>query len=234
MGRIQDRLTYANVVSTLALFLVLSGGAAFAASKIRSSDIANGAVKTSKLHQRAITSGKLGLGAVRSNQIADGAVSAAQVAPGSIGAAQIGPGAVIPSNLQVPLSFVAGPTGAAAAIQGGEPVPYPLTGGRWTQGPGQINVIFGEAKASLAYAGGGAGRCQAFIELSLNGRQVGGGEISTSSETPEVVQGSLGANPEIDPPTTRTNTLTARVGSNGECSEGSSITSSRFKVLDFG
>jgi hypothetical protein len=222
--RLAQRLTYANLVSTLALFLVLGGGAAYAANKIRSGDIANGAVKTAKLHERAVISGKLAVGAVRSNQIADGAV----------GSAQIGAGSILPSDLQVPLAFVANPTGGDAPVQAGEPNPYPLAGRSWTQGPGQVNVIFGEARAALAYDGGGSGSCRAFIELILNGRQVGGGEISTSSETLETVQGSLGANPEIDPPDPRTNTLTARLGSNGECTGGSRIMSTRFKVLDFG
>lgn len=37
--KLRDRITYANVVSTLALFIALGGGAAYAASKIDGSDI---------------------------------------------------------------------------------------------------------------------------------------------------------------------------------------------------
>jgi hypothetical protein len=36
MRRARARLTYANVVATIALFLALGGGAVFAAAKIRS------------------------------------------------------------------------------------------------------------------------------------------------------------------------------------------------------
>src|SRR5882672_12175773 len=117
----RPRLTYANVVSTLALFLALGGSAAYAASKIHAGDIAPGAVRTSKVFKRAITSGKLAVGAVRSNQIADGAVSSKQIGAGAvssrqieggaIGSEQIGSGAVAPSNLEFPVFYAASPTG---------------------------------------------------------------------------------------------------------------------------
>lgn len=75
----RGKLTYANVISTLCLFLLVGGGTAFAAAKIRSDDIAASAVETSNLHQRAVTSGKLAIGAVTENQIADSAVGLGQI-----------------------------------------------------------------------------------------------------------------------------------------------------------
>ena len=88
----RPRLTYANIVSTLALFLALGGVAAYAASKVNSADLAKGAVHTSNVFKRTITSGKLAAGAVRSNQVVDGA----------IGSKQLGPAAVAPSNPRIP------------------------------------------------------------------------------------------------------------------------------------
>ena len=55
----RPRLTYANVVSTLALFLVLGGGFAYAANTVFSSDIVDGQVKTADLHGGAVTSEKV-------------------------------------------------------------------------------------------------------------------------------------------------------------------------------
>jgi hypothetical protein len=219
-----SRLSYANVVSTLALFLALSGGVAFAASKIHTKDIA----------KRAITSGKLALGAVRSNQIADGAVSAQQIANGSVGSKQIGAAAVAPANLQFPLYFPASPQGGSAPVPGNEPVAYPLSDSTWTQGPGQLNVVFGSAAATLAYDEEGAGSCRVQFEINLNGRQVGGGELSTGSTTLDRVEQSVGAQPEIDPPAPVTNHLTARIVSNEGCTKDSTVDSTRFRVLDFG
>jgi len=52
-------LSYANVASTLALVVaVTGGGAAYAAATIHTKDIANGAVTAAKLHDGAVTAGK--------------------------------------------------------------------------------------------------------------------------------------------------------------------------------
>lgn len=240
----KSRLTYANVVSTVALFLAVSGGVAFAASKVH----------TDGIFKRAVTSGKLALGAVRSNQIADGAVSTKQladgavgmkqlagnavgtdqIAPSAIGSKQIGADSVAPSNLQFPVYFAASPQGGSIPVPAGEPVVYPVTDATWTQNPGQLNVVFGGAVATIAYDGEGSGSCQVFFEITVNGRQVGGGGLSTGSTTPEKVEQSVGAQPEIDPLAPVTNKLTVKVGSNGDCTPGSTVDSTRFRVLDFG
>jgi hypothetical protein len=94
MQRLTSKLTYANVVSTIALCIAVGGGAAFAAGKIDSSQIATGGVHTKNLQQRSVTSGKLAVGAVRSNQIAPGAVDTGELAPGAVHSGQIGAGAV--------------------------------------------------------------------------------------------------------------------------------------------
>ncbi|MEZ5076001.1 MAG: hypothetical protein R2725_01000 [Solirubrobacterales bacterium] len=219
--KLRPRLTYANVTATIALFLALGGGAAFAASKITAKDIAAGAVTTKKIKKRAVKSGKLAVGAVRGNQVADHALGSTQIAPGSIK----------PESLEVPLSFVASFGGGSANVPSGEPVAYPLDDATWTQQPGQINVVFGGAQATLAAEGA---TCQVYLQLLQNGEEVGGGQLSTDSETPIAVEGSLGANPQVDPVATKTNTLTAVVGSNGNCAAGSQVDSTRFRVLAFG
>ena len=59
------QLTYANVMSTIAVVLVLVGGSAYAASKIGPGDIAKNAVRAKHIKSNA----------VRTPEIADGAVS---------------------------------------------------------------------------------------------------------------------------------------------------------------
>lgn len=229
----KPRLTYANIVSTLALFLALGGGAAYAASKVSSTDLAPGAVHTSDVFKRAITSGKLAVGAVRSNQVVDGAIGSKQIANSAIGSKQIGAAAVAPSNLEFPVFYAASPKGGSAPVTEG-PDPYPLSDSTWTQSPGQIEVVFGGAMATLAYDGSGSGSCQLFFEINLNGQQVGGGQFSTDSATLEQSEQSVGAQPQIDPVAPVTNHLTARIASNGDCTPDSTIDSARFRVLDFG
>jgi hypothetical protein len=62
--KIQEKLTYPNVVATLALFLVLTGGAAYAASQL-----AKNSVGTKQLKRNAVTSAKIKKGAVTGAKI---------------------------------------------------------------------------------------------------------------------------------------------------------------------
>jgi hypothetical protein len=57
--QIRQRLTYANVMSSLAVFLVMGGGAAFAASKIGSNQLKANSVLTGKIKKEAVTTSKL-------------------------------------------------------------------------------------------------------------------------------------------------------------------------------
>ena len=84
MQRIRKRLTYANVISTLALFLVLTGGAAYAAKKIGSHELRGGAVTTAKIKRNAVTRSKIKAEAISTAKIAKGAITNARLAEGSV------------------------------------------------------------------------------------------------------------------------------------------------------
>jgi hypothetical protein len=72
MQGLRQRLTYANVMSTLAVFLVLGGGVVYAANTVFSGDIVDGEVKTPDLANGAVANAKLAGGAVTSEKVADG------------------------------------------------------------------------------------------------------------------------------------------------------------------
>jgi len=59
MRRTRPHLSYANVMSTIAVFGVLAGGTAWAASKIGTNQIERGAVTAKKLHKNAVTTKKI-------------------------------------------------------------------------------------------------------------------------------------------------------------------------------
>ena len=59
MRRIRPHLTYSNVMSTIAVFAVLAGGSAWAASKMGTDQIKKGAVTAKKLHKGAVTTKKI-------------------------------------------------------------------------------------------------------------------------------------------------------------------------------
>lgn len=76
-----SRLTYANVVSTLALVLALGLGGAYAASKIGSKDIKRGAVRSKTIKDRTIKGKDVGDAGLTGADLADGSVAAADLAP---------------------------------------------------------------------------------------------------------------------------------------------------------
>jgi hypothetical protein len=105
MQRIRGNLTYSNVVATLALFLVLAGGSAFAAKQILpknsigTKQIKNGAVAAAKLKNGSVTAGKLAAGAVNTGKLASGAVTTGNIAPGAVASGTIANQAVGTSKL---------------------------------------------------------------------------------------------------------------------------------------
>ena len=85
MKQIRKRLTYANVMSSIAVFLILGGATAIAAiKKVGANEIKANSIKTGKIVKEAVTAGKLKNGSVTNAKIADNAVSGAKVEDGSL------------------------------------------------------------------------------------------------------------------------------------------------------
>src|SRR5436190_4822762 len=86
---LRSRLTYANVVATLALLLVVGGGTVYAAihlgkNSVKSKNIAKAAVKNSDLHADAVTSEKVKDGTITGGDLQDGTITGADIAAGVI------------------------------------------------------------------------------------------------------------------------------------------------------
>src|ERR687886_735489 len=58
LAGLRDRLTYANVMATIAVFIAL-GGSGYAATKINGKNIKNKSISGKKLKNRTITRGKV-------------------------------------------------------------------------------------------------------------------------------------------------------------------------------
>ncbi len=74
MRRVQAKLTYANVVATVALFIAIGGASAFAASQlgknsVGAKQIKKNAVVTSKIKKEAVTGAKVKKGSLTGAQI---------------------------------------------------------------------------------------------------------------------------------------------------------------------
>jgi hypothetical protein len=126
--RIRQHLTYANVMSSIAVFLVLGGGAAYAAKNIGTKKIGSGqlrgaSVTTAKIKRGAITASKIRKGVVRTNKISKGAVTNGKLANGAVTLEKLVPGFVAPvaekfsraANVSAGGTVLAGSVGIAQA-----------------------------------------------------------------------------------------------------------------------
>jgi hypothetical protein len=91
--RVRKRLSYANVTATVALFVAL-GGAAYAGSKIATSDIKSGAVTSKKLAKNAVRTKHIATKAVTEPKIANNAVSDRTIRNNAVGQTEIAAAAV--------------------------------------------------------------------------------------------------------------------------------------------
>jgi hypothetical protein len=95
--KIRKRLTYANVMSSIAVFLVIGGATAFAAlgkNTVGSKQLKKNAVTTKKIKNNAVTTPKIKNGAVTGPKLAAGAVGGGSLANGSITNEKLAEGAV--------------------------------------------------------------------------------------------------------------------------------------------
>jgi hypothetical protein len=80
MKLLQRKLTYSNVVSTLCLFLLLGGGAAYAAAHL-----GKNSVGTKQLKEKAVTTAKLKDGAVTGAKVGDGSLTGSDIVASTLG-----------------------------------------------------------------------------------------------------------------------------------------------------
>jgi hypothetical protein len=89
--RIRSRLTYANIMSTLALFFALTTGTVYAANEWTGANIVDG----------SLTAADLAVGTIGTLRVQDNSLQAADLAPDSVGSSEIANGAVGTSELKI-------------------------------------------------------------------------------------------------------------------------------------
>lgn len=102
ISRIRKKLTYSNVIASLALFVAF-GGVAVAAGLPKNSvgpnQLKRGAVTAAKIRKGAVKTAKLGQGAVTAGKLAPGSVSAGNIVNGTILSGKLANGAVTNSKI---------------------------------------------------------------------------------------------------------------------------------------
>jgi hypothetical protein len=78
--QILKRLTYANVMSSIAVLLVLGGASAYAIKKVGSNEIKGNSITTGKIKKEAVATAKIKKEAVKTSKIANNAVTTAKIA----------------------------------------------------------------------------------------------------------------------------------------------------------
>ena len=164
MRRTRAGLTYTNVVATLALFLALSGGAAWAANKITSKQIGKGAVKNKNLAKNAVKAKNLAKASVTAAKLAKGAVGNAALADGSVNFAKLTAGT------EVVASATAGPI--PASQEGPVALNPPLS---VTPVAGQLLTLHIQTQGTLT--GAGMTPCEVLPVPVVNGSPVGVTEL---------------------------------------------------------
>ncbi len=100
---VRKRLTYSNVIATIALFAAL-GGVAVAAGLPKNSvgpkQIKRGAVTAAKIRRQAVTSAKLAPGSVIVGKLGPNSVGPGNIGNGAVTSAKLGEGAVIAKTIK--------------------------------------------------------------------------------------------------------------------------------------
>jgi len=107
----KPKITYANVVSTLALFIALGGATAYAASKLPDRSVGEfqlrpGAVTAEKIRKGAVSAPKIKAEAIKQGKLAAGSVTAAKMTQGSVASASIQDSSI--SNAKIAPEAVSG------------------------------------------------------------------------------------------------------------------------------
>jgi hypothetical protein len=228
VARIRPRLSYATVVSSLTAFVVLCGGAAFAANQLGKNSVGKKHLKAN-----AVTTKKIKKDAVTGAKIRGGAVDGTKVLDGSIGAANLNladmPFSRIVHEARGPAGFALSPT----------PSRYPLDPPTYTQAADEDDFYFGTLEVTFSPGCGEERRARAELLIDpVNPSDPSASEIvafaeasdeaaGTVTETMRIVPGE-GGGIRFQPGTPTNRTLFLMVSAT--CKSGSGVTVSNGAV----
>ena len=123
LRRLWPRVIYANVTSTLALFLVVAGGTAYAANTIRTGDIVDNEVTSADVRDDSLGFGGLGAqdlgpGSVRSSEVQDFSLGNGDFLTGSVDGRVVTDNSITSTDVQ--LSTLQGSDVAANTLAGAD------------------------------------------------------------------------------------------------------------------
>jgi len=158
LRKLRPRITYANVVSTIALALAIGGGTAYAATKIGTSSIRYHAVTGSKLATNAVTASKIKTNSVSSSDVRDNTLTSADIRTGTLQASDFAPNQLPKGDKGDPATSIFGVVATGGGLTSFKNVS--AISGNGTPGVGYTVTIGQDVSKCAAVAtlnGGGAG-----------------------------------------------------------------------------
>jgi hypothetical protein len=244
MKQIRKRLTYANVMSSIAVFLILGGATAFAAHQlgkntVGSKQLKKNAVTTAKIKKEAVGGAKLKKGAVTGDKIAAGTVSGDKIAANAVTGDKIADGTVTGADINAGNTPFARVTarlrGNSALAVNNTFQSYPVNPNTYSQAPNEVDSYAGAVDLAFSAACTTPRSASAYVLVdpanpltpTVND-VVAVGQISDSTGGALNRRIDLGPYPglggKFEPGTTKTHIVYLVV--NGTCSTGSGITAS--------
>jgi hypothetical protein len=221
MSRIRPRITYANVVATLALFLALTGGAVWAASKINGKQIKKNSIPGNRIKKKSLTNNQIKAKTLTNNRIKPGTIQRGALAAGTLS------GVIVAEATATNLPGVTqdSPPG---------PTPFALAGTTsFTPTAGKAYQLSSEIVGNPVPSPSGA--CSPGVQVYVNGApiqfiEIFGGEPNPPFDTrfPEGSYTSSLLN-ESGP-----QTISTKVFGDGDCASGSAIEKFRAVVVELG
>ena len=171
MNRFRPRLSYANVVSTLCLVLVVGGGVAYAANTVGSDDIINGQVKSADIGTGQVRSIDVGNDNLTGDDVQDNSLTTNDVNTGSLFGSDIFDGTL--TSADIGTSAV-----ASSEVANGSLVSADIA----THGIDQSRIDGTDHYGNIGVGGISSGRCTT-ITISIGGAQPGDAGILTTDGT---------------------------------------------------
>jgi hypothetical protein len=207
--RAGSKLSYANVMSTIAVFLVLGGATAFAASKVGPHRLKANSVTTPKIKANAVTTRKIRKNAVSRLKIRDGSIDDDRLASGAVVTSKIADGAVTAAKLEsagMPFSRVTDRLRGTARLPFVAGQVYPLTSSTYKQPVGRDDQYV--AGFEVEFAAGCEPPRSAIAELLID-------PTDPQNPTPDEIAAQGGVSDEETGASTRTINFAPSVGLRG-------------------
>ncbi len=238
MKQIRQRLTYANVVSTFALILVVGGATAIAARVPKHSvgphQLKSNAVTTPKIKANAVTTRKINKNAVTAIKIKDRAIKTEKLDDNSVTTSKIVNGSVTGAKIDAASTpfgrIVQEARGSTTkALPKATLTVYPLQGNTYTQATGEDDTYIGQIEVVIPESCTGNRHVKAGLLLDpadptspTPTEFVASREFDDAGTEPLTARIGIGPGVSFQPPKSTAHTL--YLVAESDCTGGSGIT----------